>query len=302
MLSILIPVYNYNVTRLVGNLCYQAKSAGINIEIIVYDDNSEMQFKEQNRVIADLPGVKYEEMPQNIGRAGIRNKLASAATYSNLLFIDCDTEIQHSDYLKKYIQYIDKNEVVCGGNAYYDTKPLDPSFYLRWKYGVRREQKPSRLRNLKPWNSFMTNNFLISNEIFNTVRFDESITKYGHEDTFFGIELKRKGIPVIHIDNPLIHMGLEPAIQYLSKTKEGIENLWLLIKTKTAYLDEMVQTIRLLKYYFFLKKLGLTLIYYFVYKLSKKIILKNILSNEPSLLLFDLFKLGYLIEKSLADS
>ncbi len=297
MLSILIPVYNYNVTRLVEELVRQVAYAALNAEIIVYDDDSDLAYKEQNRVIINLPNIKYVELPQNIGRAGIRNKLASEARFSNLLFIDCDTEIHDADYLKKYIQYLNIHKVVCGGNAYIKKKPDDASLYLRWKYGTEREQKPARLRNMQPWYSFMTNNFIIPREFFDTIKFDESITKYGHEDTFFGIELKRKGIPVVHIDNPLVHIGLEPAIQYLAKTEEGIENLCLLIKTKTDYLSEMIRSIKLLRYYFFLKKMKIMPWYYFVYKLTKKSVRKNILGKKPSLFIFDLYKLGYLIEK-----
>ncbi len=299
MLSILIPVYNYNVTRLVEELVRQLTNAGFDAEIIVYDDGSELQYKDQNRVIIDFSQVKYVELSQNIGRAGIRNKLALTAKYPYLLFIDCDTEIHQSNYLKKYIQYIDKQYVICGGNAYYKTKPADTSLWLRWKYGMKREQKPSRVRNLKPWYSFMTNNFIIPKKYFDTIKFDESITKYGHEDTFFGIELKRHGIPVVHIDNPLIHEGLEPAIQYLTKTEEGIENLCLLMQTKTKYLEEMTRAIKLLRFYFILKKIKILRLYYFVFKWMRKFLRKNILGKKPSLFLFDLYKLGYLIEKNM---
>lgn len=300
MLSVLIPVYNYNVTRLVEELVRQITNAGFDAEIIVYDDGSELQYKEQNRVIIDFSLVNYVELSQNIGRAGIRNKLASAAKYPHLLFIDCDTEIQNPDYLKNYFQHFNIHKIICGGNAYYKTKPADASLYLRWKYGVKREQKPSRLRNLKPWYSFMTNNFIIPRKYFDAIKFDESITKYGHEDTFFGIELKRKGIPVVHIDNPLIHKGLEPAIQYLTKTEESIENLCLLMQTKTDYLEEMTSAIKLLRFYFLLKKMKILRLYYFVFKMVKKSLRKNILGKKPSLFLFDLYKLGYLIEKNIS--
>jgi len=104
------------------------------------------------------------------------------------LFIDCDSQISSISYIKNYLSVIKDYQIVCGGRSYHKNRPAENELYLRWLYGVKRESSNGETRNLKPNNSFMTNNFIISSELFQKVRFDESINKYGHEDTLFGID------------------------------------------------------------------------------------------------------------------
>src|SRR4030042_2590249 len=87
MLSILIPVYNFNVVRLVGEVHHQALNSGAKFEIIVVDDGSDIHYKEQNRIISKLQDIRYEELSENIGRSRIRNKLAGMAAFPCLLFL-----------------------------------------------------------------------------------------------------------------------------------------------------------------------------------------------------------------------
>jgi len=298
MLSILIPVYNFNVVHLVGEIRQQALNTGIPYEIIVVDDGSDIQWKEQTRVIREWNDIRYEELPVNIGRSKIRNKMAGMAAYPWLIFLDCDSQIIQGDYISAYLRHCTGQGVVCGGRTYRNVKPENPDQYLRWKYGRKREQKPASVRNIKPWNSFMTNNFLIAARVFQQVKFDESIERYGHEDTFFGIELKRKKIPVLHIDNPLLHTGLESNAVFIAKTMDGMENLNLLMQQKKEYRDELVSTVKLLGHFALLEKTGILKCYAFLFTGFKKMLMSNIMSQNPCLLFFDLYKLGYFVEKN----
>jgi glycosyltransferase involved in cell wall biosynthesis len=297
MLSILIPVYNFNIVDLVREIHSQSVGTGIQFEIIVLDDGSVHSSREENRIISNLPGVKYEELPGNTGRSKIRNRMAGMAQFPWLLFLDCDAEIPGPSYISSYLDCCIGERVVCGGRIYADGKPADPQVYLRWKYGIIREQKSAAWRNIRPWDSFMTNNFLIPKSVFNKVQFDEEINRYGHEDTFFGIQLKRKEIPVLHTDNPLIHTGLETGIEFLEKTQAGIENLCYLMHTKREYKKELVSGIKILRHYDILKKAGLVIFIRLLFRATRKFLRMNILGRHPTLKLFDLYKLGYLIEK-----
>ena len=77
----------------------------------------------------------------------------------------------------------------------------------------------------------MTNNFISPKAIMKKIPFNEELIKYGHEDTFFGYELKKNYIKIIHINNPVIHLNLETNLKFIEKTKHSIENL-ILLKTK----------------------------------------------------------------------
>lgn len=293
MLSILIPVYNFDVIELVENLDSQARKAKIDFEIIVIDDASEEQYKTGNRIIRKIQNIKYFEEVNNLGRSRIRNKLADLSSYPYLLFIDCDSKVQNNDYIRKYVKCCKNDIVVCGGRIYMSYKPDSRKYYLRWAHGIKREQFSAKVRNQEPNKSFMTNNFLISRSIFNKIRFDETITNYGHEDTLFGYELKKKNIIIEHIDNPLVHMGLETNEEFIRKTKEGIENLKQIMK-QNGFEKVFIKDITLLNYFKFLQKVRIDRFLKFVFKKSEKRLYNHLVNSKPNLLFFDLYKLGYL--------
>lgn len=290
MLSILIPVYNFNIVLLVNALHRQVLDAGIPFEIIVLDDCSSELLRDQNKGVGKLKYVRFTELDRNIGRARIRNRLADMAKYSSLLFMDCDSEVPDDQYIARYIPYTGHEVVVCGGRTYKPEQPEEPEYFLRWLYGLSHEQIPAQKRITHPYRSFMTNNFMISKSILTQVHFDESIVKYGHEDTLFGLELKKRNIPIIHIQNPLIHIGLETTGEYLIKTGESIENLVKLVKSgkiDKKYYDD----IRILRYFAFLKKYGLSKIFIRIFGSLYNPLYHNMSGSNPSLFFFGLYKL-----------
>jgi len=300
MLSILIPVYNFNIVKLVGDLRSQAITAGIPFEIIVLDDCSSELLRDQNKDAGKLSDVKFYVLEKNIGRSRIRNRLADMAQYPTLLFLDCDSEISSDEYIEKYLPYCNTDMVVCGGNIYTEEPPDDPEYLLRWLYGIKKEQRLSSVRNINPYRSFMTNNFLIARNIFRQIQFDESIIKYGHEDTLFGLELKKKDVPVRHINNPVYHIGLEIASEFLRKTSESIENLLTLLNEGKIHTKD-IRNIRLLRAYSNLKKFRLVRIYRLFYDFISNAVMRNLLGSNPGIFAFDLYKLALickLVEKN----
>ncbi len=291
MLSILIPVYNFNIVPLVNALHKQATQAAIPFEIILLDDCSSELLRDQNQDVSNLPFVRFYELDKNIGRASIRNRLAEMAVYDSLLFMDCDSEVPSDRYIDRYLPYCGKELVVCGGRMYRPDPPEEHEFLLRWLYGIRKEQKPDTIRKKNPYRSFMTNNFLISKAIMLQIQFDESIVQYGHEDTLFGLELKKREVPLVHIQNPLVHIGLEISWEFIRKTSEGIENLVMLLQ-KGKILRNDIEDIRLLKTYEFMGKFHLVNFYLFFYEFISNTVMKNMLGPNPTIFAFDLYKLS----------
>jgi GT2 family glycosyltransferase len=291
MLSILIPVYNFNIVTLVTELHRQATKASVPFEIIVLDDCSSSLLRDQNKDVGNLPGVRFYELDKNIGRARIRNRLAEMAVYSSLLFMDCDSEVPSESYIENYLPYCGKEVVVCGGRIYRPDPPEEPEYLLRWLYGISKEQIADVIRNINPYRSFMTNNFLISKAIILRIQFDESIIQYGHEDTLFGLELKKQGVPVKHIRNPLLHIGLEISREFLRKTTEGIENLLTLLYNGKINRKD-IKDIRLLRAYELIRKYRLVGIYLFFYGFISNAVMRNLLGSNPSIFTFDLYKLS----------
>ncbi|MDG1475822.1 MAG: glycosyltransferase [Vicingaceae bacterium] len=290
MLSVLIPVYNFNVVPFVTDLARQCSDCNIAFEIICLDDFSDASFKAKNSKLSSEAGVVYEELPENVGRSKIRNRMSEMAKYDNLLFLDCDSKTNNQKFISNYIAKIDGISVVYGGRNYDKNQPKNNEEYFRWWYGVNRETINSEERKKAIYSHFMTNNFCIPKHIYQEIKLDETIKGYGHEDTLFGIELKQKGVPIIHIENPLCHIGLEDFETFIKKTQEGIGNLSQLLSQ-----HKVDESIKLVKGYRFISKMGLSSIVLSYWSRNKIKILKKLQKENSNLKGFDFYKLGYLL-------
>ena len=288
MLSILIPTYNYDCTQLVADLQQQAEQIGINYEIIVADDASPLQeYRERVQEINKWPHCRLIELEKNIGRARIRNRLADEARHEWLLFMDCDAEVTSELFMANYLKHLDA-EVICGGLFHSDALP-SPEVSLRYAYEKRADKKrAARYRQQRPYEQFTPFNFMIRRTTFQSIRFDERITEYGHEDTLFGIELGKKGANIRHIDNPLLHVGLESNERFLEKTRAALRNL-------TTMENVMQGHSALLSAYNILKRLGITpfIAKWFARKEQSLTSRLTSTNTAASLHLFFLYKLGY---------
>ena len=286
MLSILIPTYNYDCLGLVEELHRQAQTLLFPIEILVADDGSKEELKRNNRKINKLSNCMFIELKENVGRARIRNFLSEKANYDILLFIDSDAGLISNDFLQNYVSAIQNNEVICGGLLY--DRPLpSPVFSLRYYYGICAEERSAKERNLCPYAQFSSFSFLIRKKTFREILFDESFSGYGHEDTAFGIELEKRGIKVKHIDNPLYHLGLEKNEDFLFKTETGIETLY-------RFSDKLTEYVRLLQAYNKVRKYKLQKLVAFLFRKTRGLLKRNILSLHPNMKAFAFYKLGYL--------
>ena len=256
-------------------------------DIIIIDDHSQEEFRKVNREVCK--DDFYVELEKNKGRSGIRNMFSGLSSKKYLLFIDCDSIIENPGFLKKYLAYIKQApQVVCGGSIY--TKdPPDRERMLRWKYGTSRESKPAHIRIKDPYRSFMANNFLIERDISGRIRFDERLKGYGYEDTLFGYSLRKAGIRIDHIDNPVVNGGLEKNADYLARTDEAMSNLVEMMRSGN-YTDEITEYISLLAFYKKVEKYERSIS--FAFSLFKPVIVNILSKGYVNLRLYDFYKLG----------
>jgi len=291
-ISILIPVYEYNPTLLVTTLHKQCTSLGIPFELIVFDDASSYEsYTSWKPYLDKIVNLDIYRADKNIGRAGIRNELIKKASFDWLLFLDVDTIPCEVDYLKKYIPFLTaSNTCICGGTAYKKTIPA-PDQKLRWTYGIAREEISAEKRNQNPFDTFTLNNLLIRKEVVLQFPLDDSILKYGHEDTLLGMTLATNGINIVNIDNFVYHEGLDTNEVFLEKIKQSIETLVdlykkgkLPAKTKLMKLHSRLATLKL-------NGLIATCIKPFIPAIEK-----NLLGYAPSMFYMDFLKLWYFEE------
>lgn len=288
MLSVLIPVYNYDVFTLVQTLYNQASECRIPFEIICIDDNSQ-HFLSENQEINKFKNTSFLILEKNIGRSAIRNLLAQKAAYENLLFLDADTIPVHENFISNYIQQINNHEkVVYGGILYENIKPSHNQL-LRWIYGRNREALNISARNKNPYLSFLTLNFLITKSIFKKVSFNEEIPNLRHEDTLFSFDLMQNNIEVTHMENPVYHLGLEDSKTFLIKSEQAVLALKNLVDSNMI----SAQYVKLSHYFQIIKKYHFRTLIAFNFKIIKLLFVKQLLGKKPSLFIFDLYRLGH---------
>ena len=295
MLSVLIPAYNVNLHPLVSELQQQLADCGVDYEIIIEDDcSSDYSVREHNALLGELENVTYTEHTENLGRSKTRNHLADIAQYPYLLFMDGDARVKKPSYIAYYLHFISEKKdyipefVVSGGLSYRNDLP-EKSKHLRYKYGVRREVRSAKERNEHPYNHFTPFNMLISKSVFKKCRFDESLTEYGYEDTFFGLALEEAEIPLYHIDNELYHDGVDDNRDFLRKIKDSVRNLDKLYRDGKVN-DRFLAQSRLLQAWKHYNESSTSKLVFGALKLMRPLITK-LMMQANSLKAMDMYKL-----------
>ena len=299
-LSILIPVYNYNVTSLVQALSAQLVKTGNEGEIILLDDGSDKVIWTANQSLQHIPSVLLYRNESNEGRMLARQKLSGLARYEYLLFLDCDSEIINNNFLAAYFELIKENVALAsGGRVYTDTPPAECEFRLHWKYGRKRESNQGKTGN-KSGTGFMSNNFLIKKEFFKRLDTSLQFPGYGHEDSWWGIQFEQAGIFCRHIKNPVLHAAIEKADIYIEKSEKALANLLLLEKNIDRNL--VSRHVIIFRWYIRIKRTGLSNLYLLFEKMFHGYFRRNLLSCKPSLFFFDCYRLAVIIKMGKAKS
>lgn len=286
MLSILIPVYNYPLEMLLSSLLKELNSITLNWEIIVLDDcSTDKETALANQLFCDANKVSFFKNKKNIGRTATRNKMAEIAKNNYLLFLDSDTKPVKENFTQNFISQINNHDVICGGVAYLNNVPKK-ELTLRWKYGHVRESQSFDKRNKKPYLSIISACFLIKKEQFISISKSILDNKYGM-DVVFAYEMEKRNLTILHIDNPVFHLGLETNLEFIAKTEMAMSAIIHLQNTnRIPYNYRPIQEKLLL-----LKKLKMVSFFIFCVSKMKKTIIKHLNSEKPNLYVFDIYRL-----------
>ena len=282
-LSILIPTYNGDPRPLAKELCRQAQLMdGLEYELLVIDDGStDQSLVDQCWEISQWPHARFMALEENIGRARIRNLLASLARHEWLLFLDCDMTIDNPAFLQSYLEA--EGDVVYGG---YKVGQADRSC-LRFLYEKTHEHEHTAEQRCKrPYQHFHTANFLVRRDIMVANPFNSQFRSYGYEDVLFGKQLKAAGIPIRHIDNPAGFFTFEDNASFVAKSEEAL-------RTLHQFHDELRGYSRLLTLvdgiHLGIVKAAIRLWHHLFGTLERR----SLCGRYPRLQVFKLYKLGY---------
>ena len=287
MLSILIPVYNYDVRPLVLELHKQCLECGIEFEILVQDDASKSLKSIENQQINDLKYCSYFENSTNLGRGKNINLLAFRSKFEWLLILDCDMMPTSTQYISNYLEAcVNSNSKLFFGGISYNKDEANFG-NLRYVYGIKRESLSLEARILKHNFGALTSNLLVRKALFLENKFNEKIHNYGFEDILFLYNLQLKQEFVHHLCNPLLHLNLENSQVFMDKMKYSMQNLKFIIDQN----PNIIPYIKLADTFSILKKMRLHNVVYRIYALFEKDIKRNLTSKKPNLILFDIYKL-----------
>ena len=287
MISILIPCFDYNAYPLVSILEKQALMLKIDFEIICIDDGSFSSKNDLNQKINLLTNSKFIELKKNIGRINNRLLLAEKSQYEWLIFIDVDTLPNEDNFLKNYIDQLNNGTLIIGGCTY--KKPDNENFSLRYKFGKFREEIKSDIRNKNPYKYISSCNFMCKRNVLIDVLSSINTISYGN-DYVFGSLIKKMGIYINHIDNPVMIDNIDENQIFIKKTHDGLDNLI------SSYNNKIIEkhSISILKAYIILDNLLMKNIFIKITDLFKNLLDRNLHSKDPNLFLFDLYRLNYL--------
>ncbi|TVT43058.1 glycosyltransferase family 2 protein [Hymenobacter setariae] len=291
-LSILIPIFNRDVSELVHALLAQLPDWPGPTEIRLLDDGSDEKYRVANRLLATLPRVVYQELAANVGRATVRNQLVAKAKYEWVLLLDNTGQVTASHYLARYAAASSQAPVVAGGVRYADQAPAEPGLRLRWLYGRQREARPLAQRKAAAYDQLLINNLLIQKALLQQFPLDERLRGYGHEDTKLGWQLAAAGVPIHHLDNPIMHAGLETATAFLEKSEQAVRNLAQLLRQ-----DNLGASSRLVQAARRLQRARLAAALQAALTLGEPLLRRNLLSTRPSLKALDALKLLWLLRE-----
>lgn len=296
MISVLIPVFNYDVTSLVNAVHAQLTASNIAFEIICLDDNSEKAISDKNKVIATLSNVKYLPSDINNGIAITRQKLVKNAAFDWVILLDADTRINNT-FISNYLEQINAGyDFIFGGFDYENSPPTKDSL-LRWKYGKKCEAILAEVRNENPYKVTIAANLLAKKEVYLNLGLDAIGNNYAM-DYYFGSLLKSTKAKVLHINNQVIHLGIENSHSYLRKKEKAVNTLLRLYKQ-----GELKQHANdLLKAFVFLKSIGLNYILAFLFKTFNTSMQKNLVGTNPWITLLQCYKLSYMCYADLKGS
>jgi glycosyltransferase involved in cell wall biosynthesis len=229
-LSVCVPVYRYDVSKLMDALAACASSALV--ELVFFDDGSgdaELLTRLEAHAGRVPAAIRIVSAAANRGRAAARNAAIRHARSDWLLLLDADMLPDDERFLEKYLDTVDATwepAVIVGGYSL-KSAPRDKAFALhRWQAETS-ECLGAAERDKAPGRNVFSSNVLVHKLVLDACPFDERFAGWGWEDTDWGLRAQRQ-FPVRHIDNTATHLGLDTDAALMAKYARSGANFILL--------------------------------------------------------------------------
>ena len=227
ILSVLIPFLRDDPAALLGLLDREAGPLDGQVELVLLDDGTadpELTARLTARIDALTLPVRLITLDANEGRSIGRNRLAAAARGSSLLFLDSDMRPDHDRFLQTWAtQARDQAPAVAFGGFSLLQAPDEARFAVHRQMAARSDCLPHARRALQPEKYVFTSNLLVRRDVFEAEAFDPGFSGWGWEDVEWAMRVSRR-FPVLHVDNPATHMGLDTVETLAAKYEQSAPN------------------------------------------------------------------------------
>ncbi len=227
ILSVLIPFLRDDPRPLLAALETEAAALAGAVEVVVMDDGTADPMLTQaieTRIATFALPVTLLTLATNEGRSKGRNRLATAARGRSLLFLDSDMRPDTPHFLGTWADLVRRDDpaVAFGGFSLLQA-PTDRRFAVHRSMAAKSECVPHDIRALTPEKYVYTSNLLVRRDVFDSEGFDAAFAGWGWEDVEWAMRVSRR-YPVIHVDNPATHMGLDTVQALAGKYEQSAAN------------------------------------------------------------------------------
>lgn len=227
ILSVLIPFLRDNPAPLLERLDAEASALDGAVELVVLDDGTgdTALTAALTRQVGEarLP-VRLLTLTANEGRSQGRNRLATAGRGRTWLFLDSDMRPDRPDFLQAWLALVRQDDpaVAFGGFSLVQAS-TDAQFAVHRALAERSECLSVEVRRLTPEKYVYTSNLLVRRDVFESEAFDPGFTGWGWEDVEWAMRVSRSW-PVVHVDIPATHMGLDTVESLMRKYEQSADN------------------------------------------------------------------------------
>ncbi len=222
-LSVLTPFYRHDPSALIAAL----GRAPADVEFVMLDDGTadEALIARVTAALAALGApAQLIVCAQNIGRSAARNRLIAAARGEYVLFLDADMIPDRADFLSTWLSVIaaQRPTVAFGGLSLAQVSPT-PTTALHHDIFSASDCHNAARRAHTPAQSTAASNLLVRRDFLIANPFDDNFTGWGFEDTDWALRAAQHA-PIVHVDNPASHDGLDDVATLLRKSAEAGPN------------------------------------------------------------------------------
>ncbi len=223
-LSVLTPFHRDDPTPLLRALA-QTHSAD-DIELVLVNDGGgdAALFTRVLSAAERLPfSVTLIVWGANRGRAQARNRLIEAARGRHVLFLDADIVPQTPDFLDRWLDLIATRDpgVAFGGFTVAHEAAADTRVHRALAHASDCRTADERARSAAQFTA--TSNLLVRRDLLMATPFDTGFTGWGWEDVDWALRAAERE-PIMHVDLPALHAGLDSVETLLRKFGEAGPN------------------------------------------------------------------------------